>query len=36
MIVKQMSGAGLPKEYLDPEAAEIIDLFNDYLHDRIE
>jgi hypothetical protein len=31
-----MSGLGLPQEYLDPEAAKIIDLFNDYLHDRIE
>jgi hypothetical protein len=36
MISKQMSGLGLPQEYLDSEAAKIIYLFNDYLHDRIE
>lgn len=36
MISKQMSGLGLPQEYLDSETAEMIYLFNDYLHDRIE
>jgi hypothetical protein len=36
MIVKQMTGIGVPEEKLDLEAAKVIDLLNDYLHDRIE
>ena len=36
MIVKRMFGLGAPLEKMMPEAFEIVDLFNDYLHDRIE
>jgi hypothetical protein len=36
MIVKRMFGLGAPLEIMMPEAFEIADLFNDYLHDRIE
>jgi hypothetical protein len=36
MIVKQMTGIGVPTEQLDSEAGKVIDLFNDYLHDKIE
>ena len=35
MIVKRMFGLGSPLEKLLPEAKEIADLFNDYLHDKI-
>lgn len=35
MIVKQMTGIGVPFEQLDLEAGKVVDLFNDYLHDRI-
>jgi len=34
MVIKQMTGIGLPFEHLDLEAREIVDLFNDHLHDR--
>ena len=36
MIVKRMFGLGSPLEKLLPEAKEIADLFNDYLHDKID
>jgi hypothetical protein len=35
MIVKQMAGIGVPAEQADSEAAKVIDLFNDYLHDKV-
>jgi hypothetical protein len=38
MIVKQMTGIGLPTEQLDLNTGygKLVDLFNDYLHDRID
>jgi hypothetical protein len=36
MIVKRMFGLGTPLDKLLPEAREIADLFNDYLHDKID
>lgn len=35
MIVKRMFGIGAPMEKLPPEAREMGDLFNDFLHDKI-
>ena len=35
IIVKRMFGLGARQEKIIPEAYEIADLFNDYLHDRI-
>jgi hypothetical protein len=36
MIVKQLTGAGAPTGELDSECETMMDLFNDYLHDRID
>jgi len=36
MIVKRMFGLGAAIDKLLPEAGEIADLFNDYLHDKID
>jgi hypothetical protein len=36
IIIKQLTGTGIIRENLDSEAEELIDLFNDYLHDREE
>jgi hypothetical protein len=36
MIVKQLTEIGAPSEQVDSESATVMDLFNDYLHDRIE
>lgn len=34
MIVKRVMGLGIPGDKLNPEAMEIAELFNDYLHDK--
>ena len=36
MIVKRMFGLGSSMDKLPPEAKEIAELFNDYLHDKVE
>jgi hypothetical protein len=36
MIVKQLTGAGASTGALDLESETLMDLFNDYLHDRID
>ena len=36
MIVKQLTGAGTPTGALDSESETVMDLFNDYLHDRVD
>jgi hypothetical protein len=36
MIIKRMFGLGAAMDKLLPEAREIADLFNDFLHDKID
>jgi hypothetical protein len=36
MIVKRMFGLGAPMDKLLPEVKEVADLFNDFLHDKID
>jgi hypothetical protein len=36
MIVKQLTGVGAPTGELDSESETVMDLFNDYLHDRVD
>lgn len=36
MVVKQLMGIGATQESLDLEAAKLTELFNDYLHDKVD